>query len=165
MENLLEKKWRWWETTPPENTLIAEAAATEYLLLLAEYAREFYGMADRHPPVGFILKDDGGVSVVPDLEEIPREMWVPALMTTCVMGKASYYVLIAEAHVLVTDSADTAKKLASGKQKLQEMPETREGVLLVLRELSNTPVELLFMPKTGEKSLGPVETPGPELYS
>ncbi len=161
-----EKKWRWWETTPPENTLMAEAAATEYLLLLAEYAREFYGMSDHHPPVGFILKDDGGVSVVPDLEEIPREMWVPALMTTCMMGKASYYVLVAEAHVLITDNPATAKKIVGGGgTKLQEMPETREGVLLVLREMSNTAIELLFMPKTGEKSLGPVETPGPEIYS
>jgi len=156
-----EKKWRWWDTKP-ENDLVETAAATEYALLLADYAREFFTQAKHHPPVGFILKDNGGVIAVPDLEDIPREMWKPSLMFCCLTNAADMFVLIAEAHVLVTENDETAKKVLSGA-KISEIETSREGVLLVLSTIQGRPIEMLFMPRDGD-GLGPVETPGPAAY-
>lgn len=156
----VEKVWRWWSEAPT-STVLKEASAQEYLLRLAEYAREFYGVSERHPPVGFIFRKDGGVTVIPDLDELPPPMWGPAAVVLANSQDVAgdYYALVCEATIAVAHSAKEAKEAVESDTPVKEMKNAREGVLLMLRDMRHDPMQMLFLPQVGKGKLGEVETP------
>lgn len=155
----VEKVWRWWDDAP-HSSVMKEAAAQEYMLKLAEYAKEFWEMANTHPPVGFVFKPDGGVSVVPDLDVLPPPMWGAAMMTLSAGEKAEFFAIICEATIAIMTKEEDIKKAVDESTKVKDMEGAREGVLLTLRvfQSDNAP-QMLFLPKVGEGKLGEVEIP------
>lgn len=154
----VEKVWRWWDEAP-SSTVLKDASAQEYLLRLTEYAREFYGLTRRHPPVGFLLKVDGGVTVVPDLEEMPQMAWGPALIALSVQEGAEYHVLVCEATVAVMCTEAEAAKVARGAIPVAGLQGAREGVLVVLRGTNTETQQMFFLPRISPTELGEIESP------
>lgn len=155
----VEKVWRWWGEAP-QSSILKEAAAQEYMLKLAEYAKEFWETAKVHPPVGFVFKPDGGVSVVPDLDLLPPPMWGAAMTALSDGEKAEFYAIICEATVAIMTGENEVKKAIDDAKKVKDMDGAREGVLLTLRIPGGDGApQMLFIPKVEEGKLGEVETP------
>jgi hypothetical protein len=154
-----EKVWRWWEEAP-KSSLLKQAAAQEYLLLLAEYAKEFWEIGATHPPVGFVFKPDGGVAVVPDLEVLPPPMWTAAMSMLSNGEKAEFYAVICEATIAVMKSESEVRQAVDENMPVKDMAGAREGVLVTLRVPSDMSApQMLFMPKIEDGKLGEVEVP------
>jgi hypothetical protein len=154
----VEKVWRWWDEAP-SSTVLKEASAKEYLLRLAEYAREFYGLTKKHPPVGFLLKPDGGVCVVPDLEDLPQMAWGPALVALSAQESAEYHAVVCEATVAVMRSTEEAAAMARSSTSVAEMKGAREGILVILRTTDAETRQMFFMPRISPTELGEIESP------
>lgn len=160
-----EKVWRWWNEAPP-STVLKEASAREYLLLLADYAKEFYEKVERHPPIGFLFRQDGAVTVVPDLDDLPKAAWAPALRMLSADTEAEFYVIICEATVAVMTSAKEAEEAAQTAKQVSDLKNAREGVLLILFANDADTKQMLFMPALDGKKLGEVELPAsPESFN
>lgn len=155
---IAEKVWRWWDA-PPTSYLLKEASAQEFMLRLVDYIKELFEITDNHPPVGFVLKPDGSVCLVPDLEYFPPAMWGPALTMIVAEQQAEFYAIVCEAAIAKVSTEKEAREALQSLASVKELKGAREGMLLTLRALGENTLGMFFLPRLEGNKLGEVETP------
>lgn len=145
---------RWYDESTP-SALMREGFARAHLLKLAEVIRQSYSQEIRQPPLGFLFKKNGAVTMVPDLFAVPKDTWPHYLGRLSLAQKADYFVIVCEGS-LVRANAEQARSIVDQETAIMDIEGAREGVLIVLSTGDVEMRQMLFLPHTAE-GLGEVE--------